>query len=489
MMNLNNVNGLIDLKTWQTCIKQLPNLQLFHEQSIQKIFELIPKYKNLPPNAIMTLMCGDISRFDEVLAFYQACAKHQLLVEVYMPKTLKTKWLSFTSERNCLIPPLYANVIKFNEQRWLYVDLLSNLSSRALASIVEPWMMQINAQDTPVLALDLPSGLDANTGSVITHSPIYADLVISRGAFLQGLFTGMAKAFIGQTHLLQEVVMPITNYQSYLLNSEQIRSLMPQNIAYAYKGMYGRVMIIAGEKEMFGASLLAARAALITGSGWVEVFYQQGLTPPFGSLPEIIWHEVNDVNTILSAIQVDDILVFGPGLGEGGWAKTVWQTFSDLDNKMVLDASALHFLAKSQKKRQNCIITPHPGEAALLLDTTNTSIQVNRYDAIRKLYHCFQSEVVLKGSGSLIYTKEDILYVCPHGNPAMASQGMGDVLTGLIAGLWARLGESSPALLVGVWLHANAADSLLEKNPGMIAIRASQVLDEIENHMQDLLCK
>ena len=489
MMNPNNVHGLIDLKAWQMLLKQLPDVQLFHTQSMPKIFDYIAKDKDLPRDAIMTLMCGDVSRFDEAFAFYQACAKHQLSVELYLPSRLKTKWLAYTRSKNCSMSLIHDQKIEDNPRRLLYVDLLSNLFSRDVPAMVQPWISQMNTEVTPVVTIDLPAGLDATNGSALLTEPLYVDLVIGRLALMQGLFTGVAKAYVQQLHLLDDDFELQPSYQSFLLDHQQIETMLPKKIAYAYKGMYDRVLIIAGEKDMFGASVLAARAALISGAGWVEVFYQQGLVPPFGSLPEIIWHEVLDAHHILASIRAKDILVFGPGLGEGTWGEAVWQALNHLDNKMVLDASALHFMAKSRQKRINCIITPHPGEAALLLETSNTYIQAHRFEAIKQLYQHFKAAVVLKGSGSLIYTQEQALYVCPHGNAAMATQGMGDVLTGLIAGLWARFAEGSSAMLVAVWLHAKAADMLLEKNPDMIAIRASQVLDEIENHMQDVLCK
>ncbi|NDH08118.1 MAG: NAD(P)H-hydrate dehydratase [Gammaproteobacteria bacterium] len=489
MMNPNNADGLIDLNTWQMHLKQLPDLKLFQIQSIKQIFADIPKYKDLQVNAIITLMCGHISRFDEVFAFYQEGAKRQISVEVYMPLSMKKEWSSYIGEKKCFITPVHGKKIEEKTQRWLYIDLLANLSSREVPAIAQAWIDQINAQDLAVVALDLPSGLDASSGAAIIARPLYADLVIGRIALMQGLYTGIAKACIGEIVLLNQNEALSINYQSFLLNAVHIASMIPSKPAYAYKGLYARILIIAGEKEMFGASLLAARAALMMGSGCVEVFYQSGFTPPYGSLPEIIWHEINDVNKILAAIKPHDILVFGPGLGEGVWGQSIWHALNGLDNKMVLDASALHYLAKSKKKRQNCIITPHPGEAALLLNTTNTDIQAHRFAAIKKIFQRFEAGVVLKGSGSLIYTQEQMLYVCPHGNPAMATQGMGDALTGLIAGLWSRLAEPSSAMLVAVCLHAKAADMMMQKNPDLLAIRASQVLDEIENHMQDILCK
>ena len=488
MMNLNNANGLIDLNGWQMLLQQLPDLQLFHAQSIHQILDHIAAYHPPPANAIISLMCAHESRFDEVYIFCQEGAKRQLSLEVYLPSYLQAEWINYCRQQLTFITPIDDQHIRANPQRWLYVDLLANLSSREVAAIAQAWIVEINAQDLPVLALDLPSGLDASHGAVCIDTPLYADVVFGRAAFMQGVFTGMAKAFIGQTVLLDDLEVPPLNYTSFLLNTAQMLSLMPRKPAYAYKGMYARVLIIAGEKDMFGASLLAARATLMMGSGCVEVFYPSGLMPPFSHLPEIIWHEVHDVDNIVAAIKADDILVFGPGLGLARWGEQVWHALSDLDNRMVLDASALHYLVTSTKKRQNCIITPHPGEAALILNTSNTDIQAHRIAAIQSLFQRFEAGVVLKGSGSLIYTKEQQLFVCPYGNPAMASPGMGDALTGLIAGLWARLADASAAMLVAVCLHAKAADSLLAKNPGLLAIRASQVLDEIEHHMQDILC-
>jgi NAD(P)H-hydrate epimerase len=209
------------------------------------------------------------------------------------------------------------------------------------------------------------------------------------------------------------------------------------------------------------------------------LIYRQGLVVEHGQCPELIYQDVSKASDILDFIEDEDIIVFGPGLGQGLWANQVWKTLQSLNHRMVVDASALAPLAKHLLFRPNWVITPHPGEAGLLLNKTASVVQSDRFEAIQTLYSLIQATVVLKGAGTMVLGKQHPLYICPLGNPGMATPGMGDILSGLIAGSWAQGLSSMNAALYAVWMHALAGDVAQKKSMSGIVL-ASQVLQQIQ---------
>ena len=216
----------------------------------------------------------------------------------------------------------------------------------------------------------------------------------------------------------------------------------------------------------------------------MEVFYPKELSPPFASLPEIIWQPCDSLELLKSKCETSDIIIAGPGLGESAWGMMVWQWIRDLDNTMVIDAGGLSWLAKDRQVKKNWVITPHPGEASRLLDTDTLTIQKNRFQAIVDLEQKFKATVILKGSGSLVYSHGKSIAICPFGHSGMAIQGMGDALTGLIAGFLAQDLEPYEAACLATYLHAGAAEPWRGQ-----PVRPSLILGYLQEHMQAILCK
>jgi NAD(P)H-hydrate epimerase len=192
-----------------------------------------------------------------------------------------------------------------------------------------------------------------------------------------------------------------------------------------------------------------------------------------------MWYSQKQDASMLKQIQPEDIVVFGPGLGEDAWAKFVWRMMCSIDNRMVVDASALKFLAQQPSTRPRWILTPHPGEAAILLNTNVAKIQADRFSAIQQLKNLYGAICILKGSGTLVIDDKSHIQVCPQGNPGMASPGMGDVLAGLVAGAWAQGLEPSQAAINAVSLHALCGDAVAQQALNHVAL-ASQVIDYIQ---------
>ena len=246
----------------------------------------------------------------------------------------------------------------------------------------------------------------------------------------------------------------------------------------ANKGSFGHVLVIGGDYGMPGAVRLAAEAALRVGAGLVTVITRpEHVAAVVSGRPELLCYGLNspEEDAFKTCLSRATMIVLGPGLGQSSWSENLFDAVC-LQAKipLLIDADGLNWLAKKQaswKSRDHCVFTPHPGEAARLLNTSITDIQANRIQAIQKLQAHFGGVFVLKGADSLVYTGGEAPRICHEGNPGMASAGMGDVLSGVISGLMAQGLTPWNATQMGVLLHAEAGDVTLKKQggPGLLA--------------------
>ena len=341
------------------------------------------------------------------------------------------------------------------------------------------WIDAVNYSGNAVISVDVPSGLDALTGS-IKSAAIKADVTVTFIALKTGLFTASGKACCGEV-VFDSLDVPDAVYE----NEAPLAELLVENYKLAkrshdsHKGLYGHALVIGGNDGMPGAVILAAKAALRSGAGMVTVVTRVEHVPAVAAAcPEImVYGSVNGDLPDLCAEKIS-VVAIGPGLGRDAWAHRLLMQAIALDLPMVLDADALNLMAENNIQiKMPHIITPHPGEAARLLSVENTSdVQIDRFTAIRQLYELVQGVVVLKGSGTLIYDGEQ-LAVCPYGNPAMAVAGMGDVLTGVIAAFVAQGLDLNQAAITGVCVHALAGD--LAAGGDVRGVLASDVIDAI----------
>lgn len=264
-----------------------------------------------------------------------------------------------------------------------------------------------------------------------------------------------------------------------------------QRQAHEHKGHAGKVLMIGGAPGMAGAILLAGRAALHAGSGWVILdFVDERAISVLSDQPELMLR----VAQIGDAAQINpDVIAIGPGLGQGDLAKQLLSEVLQSSALLVIDADALNLIASdssllNQLKARpslSSVLTPHPGEAANLLKETTEQIQSNRELAIQKLVDLTGSIVVLKGHHTLVHAPQQSMQVCLRGNPGMGVGGMGDVLTGITAAILAqgiRHGLNSyEATCLAVELHSGAADNLLNQGVGPIGLTPSEVLLEVRN--------
>lgn len=334
------------------------------------------------------------------------------------------------------------------------------------------------------VALDVPSGVDADTGQVMR--PCFkAHETVTFIALKTGLMTGAARSFVGLLSLetldLAEGIISAVAHSATRLDKPVI-SLRENDV---HKGSFGTVLVIGADRGMLGAGLLAGGAALRSGAGKVRLAsVPEHVDRPALWMPELM-SEVITGETVASLSNYDAI-AFGPGLGQSAWAKSLFAALVKLTTPLVLDADALNLLAQDPHAAPNgnWVLTPHPAEAARLLGCTTAQVQADRAAAATKLAEQYGAVVVLKGAGTLIVDTDGTMNICDIGNPGMATAGMGDVLTGLIGALLAQGQAGFAAARNAVWLHARAADIQVSEI-GEAGLLASDVINGLSAAMRE----
>jgi hydroxyethylthiazole kinase-like uncharacterized protein yjeF len=279
------------------------------------------------------------------------------------------------------------------------------------------------------------------------------------------------------------------------LSLSQLQAWLPARPLNAHKGLFGHVLIIGSDYGMPGAVRIAAEGAARVGAGLVTVATRKAhVTSTISGRPEILCYGVDsNFELIDTLIEKASVVVIGPGLGQSTWSKHLIDRTISCAKPLIIDADGLNWLSADDHalQRSNWILTPHPGEAARLLHTNIDALQADRKHAIRALQQRYGGVMVLKGASTLIATNDKPLYCCLDGNPGMASAGMGDLLSGIIAGLVAQGLTPWRAARAGVLLHAMAGDRVAAKQGerGLLAsdlcIELPYLLHEVSaNHPQ-----
>ena len=367
-----------------------------------------------------------------------------------------------------------------------HIDALFGIGlNRELNTNWQQAIQQFNEQSGLKISVDIPSGLQANTGQVLPCA-VRADHTFTVLGLKAGLFTGQGKEYAGEIHLIN--LIPIDHELKPLAYLSPTNIKLRQRMAFGHKGSYGHVLVVGGHEQMGGAVIMAAEAAFHAGAGKVTVVCHRNHHQAILSrAPNIMLRDINalDENNIKEILSQVDAVCFGMGLGRDDWAKQIYQQWFNLLNQsirleVVLDADALWFLAKQPEKLNTHIYaTPHPGEAATLLGCSTAQIENDRIAAIYALQQKYAGQWVLKGAGSLIL--EDNLYICTQGNAGMGTGGMGDVLAGMIASLKAQF-HKGIALHEIVTLHAQAGDKLAKQGMrGLQAYQMNQAITQVVN--------
>ena len=376
--------------------------------------------------------------------------------------------------------------------RWhLVIDGLFSIgASRPVTGSLRTLVETINQVHCPVLALDVPSGLDADTGNVIGQQAdhpgvaVRASHTITFIADKPGLHTCDGRDYAGKVIVANLDIdhhhFSASNiHLNDLMQFARLLHLRPHN---SHKGTYGNVAVIGGAHGLAGALILAARAALFCGAGRVYGGFISH-APAYDCVqPELMCRQAHELDF------ANATLLVGPGLGTSDSALELLQKALASDSALVLDADALNLIAHSKSLQSQliahhkpAILTPHPLEAARLLACSTFDVQADRLHAARMLSTKFACTVILKGSGSIIAGSHDKVVINTTGNPALASAGTGDVLAGVCASLLAQGWPEWEAALAATWLHGSAADMLVEQGVGPIGLTASELVQSIRS--------
>ncbi|MDA5337450.1 NAD(P)H-hydrate dehydratase [Stenotrophomonas maltophilia] len=348
-------------------------------------------------------------------------------------------------------------------QAEIWVDALFGLGfDRAPEGSAQALIVALTTQAAPVLALDVPSGVDADRGAV-PGVAVRAALTLQFIVAHRGLYTGDALDHCGQKHLAP-LQVPAAAWQGVAPAAEhwtqaRLPALLPPRRANTHKGESGHVLCVGGNHGSGGAIAMAAEAALRAGAGLLSLGTRRDhVGPLLARLPEAMTHALEDSDALPALLDKAKVVAIGPGLGQDEWARALFARVLASPHPLVLDADALNLLAQDPRALPAAILTPHPGEAARLLGCSTADVQSDRYTSAQALAERFHAVVVLKGAGSIVAAPGQRPRLIAAGNPGMAVGGMGDLLTGIIASLRAQGLAAFDAAAAGALLHALAGD-------------------------------
>lgn len=449
--------------------------------------------QEFPTSTRLHIVCGTGNNGGDGFVLAVMAKRFGLHPTVYLhgqPKAADAT-AAFSQMQQCGITP--EPLENFAPDNGVIIDCLFGTGINS--AVREPWaacIAAVNRSSLPVLSVDVPSGLAADTGHV-PGTAVYADITLTFIANKPGLVTADGPAHGGRLIVdTLDVNTDASQAAAFQVTPAMITGCLPARHRNAHKGHFGHVLVIGGDAGYGGAALLAATAALHTGAGLVSV-----LTHPIhasalvATQPELMVNGIEPTSTDDTAkrlLNAADIIVVGPGLGQSTFGQRyyqwVMQHLTTTGKKAVLDADALNLLAASPVRLQNTVLTPHPGEAGRLLNLPAAVINANRFDAASGISDQYGGIVLLKGAGTIIHTQSG-QFVNSTGNPGMSSGGMGDVLSGIVGGLMAQGLSTNDALLAGAWCHGASADAAAEL-VGEAALHATDVIDHLPLTLQQL---
>lgn len=353
-----------------------------------------------------------------------------------------------------------------------------------LREYAESVITTLNKSSCPIISIDVPSGLDSDTGRQL-GTTVKANATVTFIALKRGLVTAQARSNVGEllfAGLSIDEAFSDHNAPNALLTSARWRDRLKARAQDSHKGSHGRLLVVGGADGMSGAAYLAAAASLRSGTGLLaSIVHQSSCFPMRSLLPEAM---VSDVEQLSERLDWCTSICLGVGLSRLDWGKHAYdEVMSRAYNvPKVIDADGLYWLAQDDLDARmivNTVITPHPGEAAMLLNCSAKDVETDRYLSVEKLCQKYQCVTVLKGAGTLISDGKKTV-VCHAGNAGMATGGMGDVLAGVISSLLAQGYKPIDAAILGSVIHSMAADHNASKY-GQVGMMASDVLDSLRH--------
>jgi NAD(P)H-hydrate epimerase len=482
-INLYRASQISELESLALLEYGIPGVELMNTAG-QEIFNcLIKKY---PDARSVAIYCGSGNNAGDGYIFAKLALDADFDVCVYAlsdPEILSGDALcAYQKYRHA-----QGKVILFQAGQLVKVDVLIDALlgiglNRPVTGLYAAAIQFINDHQSPVIAVDIPSGLNADTGNVM-GCVVQANCTVTFVGLKQGLFTGQAAEYCGKIYFGQ-LGVPDQLFASVKATAMRVLKVkLPRRNRCAHKGNCGHVLIVGGDLGYSGAIMLAAEAALRVGAGLVSIATRvehSGLMNL--NRPELMCHGVESAQQLLSLLSKADVVVVGPGLGQSLWSKSLFNAAVNTEKPLIIDADGLNFLAGTPAEKSNWILTPHPGEAGRLLKCSTAIIQQDRFAAALAIQSNYGGIAILKGAGTLIASVHQ-LAVSNTGNPGMASGGMGDVLAGVIAGLISQGLSLQEAAQQGVYNHGLSADLAAEKDGerGLLASDLMPYLRQLVN--------
>lgn len=365
----------------------------------------------------------------------------------------------------------------------VWIDALFGIGlARPLTEMAHAAVVALNQHPAPILAIDVPSGLSADTGAIL-GAAVQAAATVSFIAPKPGLYTGAGPDCCGEVWLdalgaPADLDADLPGACRLWPAAMPLGALLPPRPPAAHKGRFGHVLVIGGGPGMAGAARMGAEAALRAGAGLVSVATAPAHAAMLGiGRPELMVTATPSAAELAPLLARSTVRAIGPGLGRDAWAERMFDGAVSVPGPLVVDADGLNLLAAAPRHRGDWILTPHPAEAARLLGVRTTEVQADRLAAVRALTERYGGVALLKGAGTLIDDGRQI-DLCEGANPGLASGGMGDVLTGLIAGLLAQGLSPADAARGGVRLQLHAA-AQAARDMGTAGMLAGDVLARI----------
>lgn len=457
----NSSYGLMKQVAWTIAQRLIP---MFHEQGIQRI----------------AVCCGQGNNAGDGYLTAKYLTQAGFNVDIYAAELGASKDLHLASAEAQQAGLTIYSDFNFISEYDAYIDALFGIGlNRELNTGWQSIIQKINGRQGLKIAVDIPSGLQADSGQPLPCA-VKADYTFTALGLKAGLFTGQGKEFCGKVQVID--VIPADEKLQPIARISPNKISLPQRQAFGHKGSYGHVLIAGGHATMGGAVIMAAEAAFHAGAGKVTcVCDAKHHTAILSRAPNIMLRDINALSAadIQALLEHADAVSFGMGLGRDAWAERQFKTWFPLIQQStveaVLDADALWFLAEfPEKLKAHSYATPHSGEAAKLLGISTQEVEADRMQAIHWLQEKYAGQWVLKGAGSLIL--EDELWICTAGNAGMGTGGMGDVLAGMISSLKAQFHDTIHLHEI-VNLHALAGDYLAQR--GMRGLQAQDMAQAV----------
>ena len=438
--------------------------------------------ERVPQPELLQVLCGPGNNGGDGLLLAMLAQGRGIPVRVYLvdgpPRTDDAQRAAARARRAAIAPRRFEAAAL--EARGVVVDAMLGTGIRgAPRAPYREAIAAVNASGAPVLALDVPSGVDADSGAVAAEA-VRATWTISFITAKRGLFTARGPEHAG-TRFLDDLAVPRAAFAAAggacaVLALDEERRRIPERALDAHKGHFGRCLLVGGDHGMGGAVILAAEGALRCGVGVARVATRaEHIAPLLARLPACMVSAVAHRNDIAPLLAWADAVVIGPGLGAAPWGEQMLHAALASARPLLVDADALRLIAQRPSPLPaGSVLTPHPGEAAALLGASSAAIQADRCRAAATLARTYAATVVLKGQGSLV-AGDAGLAMSLSGNPGMASGGMGDVLSGIIGGFLAQGVPAGAAARLGTELHAVAADRAAQR-VGRVALLPMDVI-------------